>query len=59
MTLQEILTILENRIIVLTESRKNAVSSGDLPMVIKIDEDLINTLSSVDDIKRTLGLPIY
>jgi hypothetical protein len=59
MTIQEILIILENRIIALTESRKNAVSSGDLPMVIKIDTDLNNTLSSVDDIKRTLGLPIY
>lgn len=31
----------------------------NIPMVMKIDADLTNTLNSVDDIKKTLGMPIY
>jgi hypothetical protein len=56
MTLAEVLVIMQNRIIVLIEARKSAVNAGDLDNVVKIDADLLTTLSSVEQIKSTIEL---
>lgn len=47
MTVPEIIVILENRIINLTETRKQAVSSGLIDQVMSIDSDLTTTQMSL------------
>lgn len=54
MTLNEILIILQNRVIALNESKKMAVSSGDLQKTVEIDNDLITTLTSIELISQSL-----
>lgn len=56
MTLNEILSIMQNRIIALNEARRAAVNSGDLDGVVKIDSDLVTTHSSIEKIKLLLQL---
>jgi hypothetical protein len=58
MTINEILTILDNRILNLTESRKAAVTSGLLDQVILIDNDMESTKTSIQALKETLTLPV-
>lgn len=47
MKLEEIVAIMQNKIAVLTEARKNAVAIGDLLKVTQIDEELMNTTLSI------------
>lgn len=54
MTLNDILTIMQNRLISLIEARKFAVNAGDLDKVNQIDADLFTTMTSIDQIKQTL-----
>jgi hypothetical protein len=56
MTLNEVLIILQNRLINLQETRKLAVSSGNLEQVASIDNDIGTTLISIDQLKVSLGL---
>lgn len=58
MTINEILTILDNRILNLTESRKAAVTSGLLDQVILIDNDIESTKTSIRALKEILTLPV-
>lgn len=55
MTLEEVLTVMQNRIIALKTARISSVNAGDLDNVIKIDNDLITTLSSIEKIKEILN----
>lgn len=56
MTLNEILSIMQNRIIALNEARRSAANSGDLDGVVKIDSELVTTHSSIEKIKLLLQL---
>lgn len=56
MTIQEVLVIMQNRIIHLNEARKAAVNMGDLDGVVKIDTDLVTTQGSIEKIKLLLQL---
>lgn len=58
MTINEILTILDNRILNLTESRKAAVTSGLLDQVILIDNDMESTKTSIRSLKEILTLSV-
>lgn len=53
MTIDEVLVILQNRLITLTEARKSAVAAGDLERVVQIDGDLLSTVTSIEKIKLT------
>ena len=56
MTLNEVLVIMNNRIITLNEARKAAVAAGDLEKVIQIDGDLMTTLTTIEKLKETISL---
>jgi len=55
MTLEEVLIVMQNRVISLKTARISSVNAGDLDNVIKIDNDLITTLSSIEKIKEILN----
>lgn len=55
MTLNEVLNILNNRLIALNEARKTAYNNGDLDNVVKIDADLINTVSTIENLKASIA----
>jgi hypothetical protein len=55
MTLDEVLVIMNNRVITLGEARKAAVASGDLEKVIQIDGDLVTTFTTIDRLKNTIN----
>lgn len=54
MKLEEIVAIMQNKIAVLTEARKNAVAIGDLLKVTQIDEELIHTATSIAKMQEML-----
>jgi hypothetical protein len=54
MKLDELLHIMENRVLTLTEARRLAVSSGDIVNVEKIDGDLHTTLTTVNQLRITV-----
>lgn len=56
MTLEEIIIILQNRIITLSEARKRAVANGDLDGVVKIDADLLTTENAILSIQTVINL---
>jgi len=56
MQLNEILTILQNRLASLNEARKSSVAIGDLANVAKIDNDLMTTVTSIEEIKKLISL---
>jgi|688.fasta_scaffold636794_2 hypothetical protein len=58
MKLQELITIMQNRLITLNEARKSASAAGDLERVTQIDNDLLTTSISIDQIKRMLDTSI-
>lgn len=43
MTLQELITIMQNRLITLNEAKKSATAAGDLEQLVKIDGDILTT----------------
>jgi hypothetical protein len=51
MKLADIVTILKNRLISLTENRKLAVASGDLENVNEIDKDILSTTTSLEQLQ--------
>lgn len=55
MTLEEVLIVMQNRVISLKTARISSVNAGDLDNVIKIDNDLITTMSSIEKIKEILN----
>ena len=54
MKLDYLLTIMQNRILTLTEARKAAVTSGDIERVAQLDADLLTTEDTVEKIKTLL-----
>jgi hypothetical protein len=54
MKLDYLLTIMQNRILTLTEARKAAVTSGDIERVAQLDADLLTTEDTVEKIKNLL-----
>jgi len=56
MQLNEILIILQNRLASLNEARKSAVAIGDLANVAKIDNDLMTTVTSIEELKKLISL---
>ena len=54
MKIDEVIKILENRVLTLTQARQGAVNSGDLNQVNLIDADLISTVNSIEQIKLIL-----
>jgi hypothetical protein len=55
MKIEDILIILQNRLITLTEARKSAVATGDLERVVQIDGDLMSTVSTIETMKQTIS----
>lgn len=55
MTLNEVLNILNNRLIALNEARKAAYNNGDLDNVVKIDADLTTTVTTIENLKATIA----
>ena len=54
MKLDEVLHIMENRVLTLIEARRLAVSSGDITNVEKIDGDLTTTVTTINQLKITI-----
>jgi hypothetical protein len=54
MSLDEILIVLQNRVLSLRTSRVSAFNAGDLDNVIKIDTDLITTENSIERISKKI-----
>jgi hypothetical protein len=56
MTVQELLVIMQNRLLTLNEARKSAINLGDLEQVNRIDGDLITTYATVEKIQKATEL---
>jgi len=54
MKLQDILIIMQNRLLNLTEARKSALSTGNLEMLANIDADITSTELTVQQLKDAL-----
>ena len=54
MTISEIISILENRLLNLNETRKAAVQGGLLDQIQSIDYDIATTIMSINTLKATL-----
>lgn len=54
MKLDEVLHIMENRVLTLNEARRLAVNSGDITNVEKIDGDLSTTMTTINQLKITI-----
>jgi hypothetical protein len=54
MKLDEVMKILENRVLTLTQARQGAVNSGDLNQVNLIDADLLSTTNTIEHLKNIL-----
>ena len=55
MKLQDILVIMQNRLLNLNETRKLAVISGNLEQVMSIDADINTTENSIQQLKTATG----
>jgi hypothetical protein len=54
MKIEEVMIIMQNRMISLTDIRKGAADSGDIDIINKIDADLMSTQTTIDQLKLTL-----
>ena len=54
MTLQEIIFIMDNRLINLTETRKAAVSSGLIDQITLLDADILTTTGTIQQLNAAL-----
>ena len=55
MKLQDILVIMQNRMLSLNEARKAAVISGNLEQVMLIDADINTTENSIQQLKTAIS----
>lgn len=55
MTLQEIIFIMDNRLINLTETRKAAVSSGLIDQITLLDSDILTTTGTIQQLNAALA----
>ena len=56
MNLNDILVIMQNKLINLGELRKSAFTSGNLEQVVSIDAEILSTENSIQQLKTTLGV---
>lgn len=56
MRLDELLVIMQNRLLTLNEARKAAVNAGDLERVVQLDGDLLSTVTSIEQLKKTIEM---
>jgi hypothetical protein len=54
MKLEEVMVIMQNRMISLNDIRNGAACSGDIDIINKIDADLMSTQTTIDQLKITL-----
>ena len=54
MTLNEILVIMQNRLLVLTEAKKNFIVNGDIKSVSDIESDILSTKQTIEQIENVL-----
>ena len=54
MKIEELLFIIQNRVITLNIARAAAVNSGDIENVIKIDGDLLSTQITIQQLKISM-----
>lgn len=54
MKLDELLQVMQNRLVTLNEARKGAFTSGDVQRVNEIDGDLLTTQNTVEQLKLTI-----
>lgn len=54
MRLQDILVIMQNRILTLNEARKAAVNSGNIEQIAIIDSDLLSTQNTIKSLEDTI-----
>lgn len=52
MTLEDLLTIMNNRVLTLNEAKRHATSVGDLPQVVMLEGDLLTTLATIHKLKE-------
>ena len=52
MRLDDLLAIMNNRVLTLNEAKKHATSVGDLPQVILLEGDLLTTLATIHKLKE-------
>jgi hypothetical protein len=55
MKIQELLSIMENRVVNLEETRKTAVASGLIDQVVALDADLSSTKSTILSLQQALA----
>ena len=53
MTVQELITIMENRVVNLEETRKQAAASGLVDQVVALDADLMTTKHTIASLHLT------
>jgi|688.fasta_scaffold493996_2 hypothetical protein len=53
MKLQEVITVLENRIRTLTDAKVAAFNAGDLQRIVELEADLLTTQISINQIKNS------
>lgn len=58
MTLQEIIFIMDNRLINLTETRKAAVASGLIDQITLLDSDILTTTGTIQQLNAALAAGI-
>ena len=54
MRLDELLHVMQNRLVTLNEARKGAFASGDVQRVNEIDGDLLTTQNTIEQLKITI-----
>jgi hypothetical protein len=52
MKIDELLVIMQNRLLTLNEAKKAAQIAGDLERIVQIDGDLLTTITSIEQIKK-------
>lgn len=55
MSINEVLIIMQNRLVSLRTAKISAVNSGDLENIVKIDNDLITTETSIEQISKKIA----
>lgn len=54
MTLEELLAVMQNRLITLNEARKTAFTAGDLDRINQIDGDLLTTATTILQLRTAI-----
>ena len=55
MKIEQVLAILQNRVVTLNSLKSSATGSGDLEKVIQVENELSDTLDTIEKIKNTIN----